>query len=459
MIAPATVWTAWTTWAATPWPWLALGLAAGLLLSHRGRRRDRAAARALWRAAGRPDEPPRRGPALPELLTTVQRLAGRAARADQLQLRTIAAERRAALSDAVLGSLHDGVVVIDRTERVLYANQTARALLRCGDREHPTLDQAETPFEIAAGMRTVLAADLARGVKACRVEWQSDDRRHVYLIRAAVEASLGDEQRAHVVVLEDWTAEERAARAKSEFIYGVSHELKTPLTAIQASLELANDDPGLSPEDRDKLIRASYEESVRLSRMVAELLDLARVEAGITEFRRDTVDMRELFASLQGLHQPLADRKHVTLKWDISDYLADLVGDARLLRQAFVNIVGNAVKYTKAGGEVALTARLEGSEIVTRVRDTGIGIASEDQPRIFEKFFRAKSAEQAAIQGTGLGLPMARYIIERHRGRIELSSEIGVGTEFRVYLPAKPTDPDDDGGVALLAVDSAEETR
>ena len=235
----------------------------------------------------------------------------------------------------------------------------------------------------------------------------------------------------------------------------MSHELKTPLTAIQASLELANEADSISAADRDKLIKVSYEESVRLSQMVAELLDLARIEAGITEFKHEQVRMRELFDGLHSLHLPLAERKGITLRWDISDYLADLTGDARLLRQAMVNIVGNAVKYTKQGGEVSLTARLEGSELVTRVRDTGIGIAEEDLPKVFEKFFRAKSAEQSTIQGTGLGLPMARYIVEKHRGRIELSSELGVGTEFRVYLPVVSADSDDEGGSSLVAVDAA----
>jgi signal transduction histidine kinase len=189
--------------------------------------------------------------------------------------------------------------------------------------------------------------------------------------------------------------------------------------------------------------------------MVAELLDLARIEAGITEFKHEQVNMRDLFDSLQSLHLPLAERRGITLRWDISDYLADLTGDTRLLRQAMVNIVGNALKYTKQGGEVSLTARLEGAELVTRVRDTGIGIAPEDLARVFEKFFRAKSAEQSTIQGTGLGLPMARYIVEKHRGRIELSSELGVGTEFRVYLPVVSVDSDDEGGSSLLAVDAA----
>lgn len=369
-----------------------------------------------------------------------------------LQLRTTLAETELRLAHGALAALPDGVLVLDATERVLFANATARRVLQFPDQGGTALEQAQAPLEIVDGIRSILGADLARSVKTCRIECQDGARTVVYLIRDLTPPTA--DAAARVIVLEDWTAEERASRAKSEFIYSVSHELKTPLTAIQASLELANEPAGLSPSDRDRLIRVSYEESVRLSQMVVELLDLARIEAGLTEFRREQVDMRELFESLRAMHQPMCDRKGIALRWDITDYLAELTGDARLLRQAFVNVVGNAIKYTKSGGEVAVTARLQGAELVTTVRDTGIGIAAEDLPRIFEKFFRAKSAEQSTIQGTGLGLPMARYIVERHQGRIELSSELGVGTEFRVYLPVLSLEAAEDGGSSLVELDA-----
>ncbi len=437
------------------WAWGVAGAALGATAAALRPRRERRPLSALWDALGKSaDDCLQPGTdAWQGVLDVVRGQSDGARESQQIQLRAVAAETQLEMTNAVLAALQDGVVVFDETERVLYANATARSVLQLGDRTNLTLEQAETRFEIVEGIRSILDADLARNVKTCRIEWDAGDRRHVYLLRALETPPSPAMRHAQVVVLENWTAEERASRAKSEFIYGVSHELKTPLTAIQASLELANEADGLSTEDRDKLIRVSYEESVRLSQMVAELLDLARVEAGITEFKQEQVDMRELFQSLLALHQPLADRKQIVLRWDISDYLADLVGDARLLRQAMVNIVGNAVKYTKSGGEVSLTARLEGAELVVRVRDTGIGIAAEDLPRIFEKFFRAQSAEQSTIQGTGLGLPMARYIVERHRGRIELSSELGVGTEFRVYLPVLNADTDEQGSSTLMAVD------
>jgi len=431
-------------------------LADVLFRSWRSRQRPDALA-SLWEALGRtPGDCTAPGQdAWDAALAQVRRQRRDLTQNLHVQLQLTTARAQAQMTQAVLAALQDGVVVLDNTERVLYANSTARRVLQIGDQENFTLEQAATRFEIVEGIRSVLGADLARAVKTCRIEWDAEERRFVYLIRSLAPPVEPELQHLQIVVLEDWTAEERAARAKSEFIYGVSHELKTPLTAIQASLELANEADSIAPEDRDKLIKVSYEESVRLSQMVAELLDLARIEAGITEFKHEQVNMRDLFDSLQSLHKPLAERKGISLRWDISDYLADLVGDTRLLRQAMVNIVGNALKYTKQGGEVSLTARLEGSELVTRVRDTGIGIAEADLPRVFEKFFRAKSAEQSTIQGTGLGLPMARYIVEKHRGRIELSSELGVGTEFRVYLPVVSADSDDEGGSSLVAVDAA----
>ena len=441
------------------WPWLVVSLGLGAAFGSLWRRR-RLPLEPLWQALGRSPADPAATPAAAwtAVVEQVQLQRDSLRRSQEIQLRGLATEEQAAITSAVLAQLPDGVIAVDADERVLFANATARRVLQIGDRTQATLAQLEAPFEIVEGVRAVLAADLARTVKSSRIEWKADDRRYVYLIRAIAEVAVTKTKRAQVVLLEDWTAEERAARAKSEFIYGVSHELKTPLTAIQASLELASEGgPALSTEDRDKLIDVSYQESVRLSQMVAELLDLARVEAGITEFKHETVDMREVLQSLQALHRPIADRKSITLKWDISDYLADFPGDARLLRQAMVNIVGNALKYTKDGGDVSLTARLEGHELVIRVRDTGIGIAPEDQARVFEKFFRGQRATQSSIQGTGLGLPMARYIIERHRGRIELSSQPGVGTEFRVYLPAVSSETDADATPTLVAVDSARE--
>ncbi|MBK8974936.1 MAG: hypothetical protein IPM29_03340 [Planctomycetes bacterium] len=431
------------------------GLLVGLLLTRLRPRSDRQRVLALWTALDRP-EPDLTEDSWTTALEQVARHRDLARESQRLQLRSSVLETRYRLAVSVLDSQQDGILVFDRSEQVLFSNATARRILGLGDQPNVCLEQADTRFEIVEGVRSVLGADLARTVKTRRIEWDHDGERFVYVIRSLTLAGHEHVGAAQVVLLEDLTAAERESRAKSEFIYGVSHELKTPLTAIQASLEIVNDDDGLTPDERNQLIRSSYDEAMRLSHMVADLLDLARVEAGITEFKRESVAMDALFASLRELHETLAERKSVALHWDISDYLADMIGDPRLLRQALVNIIGNAIKYTKEGGEVTVTGRLEGSDLVIRVRDTGIGIAEQDLPRVFEKFFRAGNAEHSRIQGTGLGLPMARYIVERHHGRIEVTSEVGVGTEFAVYLPVSTGDVDGDGiGSTLLAVDAA----
>ncbi len=390
-----------------------------------------------------------------EAFSVIERLRDSARRTDRLLLHTGLLEDQHEVATEALDALPDGVVVLDSSEQVRYANAMARNVLGMGSRDNLNLDQMEGSLQIVDGIRSVMSADLARTVKSRRVEWRREDQVSVFVIRSLSDGDDSARPASHVVLLEDLTIEEEAARAKSEFIYGVSHELKTPLTAIQASLEMVDDEPDLDVDTRKQLVNSAYTESVRLSQMVTELLDLARVEAGMTEFKQDKVAMDQLLADLQSFHVPLARRKSIGLQWDVSNYIPDTIGDQGLLRQALVNIVGNAVKYTKSGGEVSLTARLEGPDLVIRVSDTGIGIAADDLPRVFEKFYRATSAEKSRIQGTGLGLPMARYIIERHQGRVEVTSELQVGTKFTVYLPSRVSDSDgEENSPQLLVVDT-----
>ncbi|MBL8737836.1 MAG: PAS domain-containing protein, partial [Planctomycetes bacterium] len=250
---------------------LAAGLGFGTLLARRWFRGERRPPDELWQALQK--EPPVGGDTAAswaEALTQTQRLHEAALRSHHLHLRTLAAEQRLQRTELVLANLQDGLLVVDADERVLYGNRTARTVLQLGDRDPVTLAEAGAPFAVVDAVRSVLAADLGRTVKTSRIEVEHGGERHVYLIRAVAESEASG-TRAQVVALEDWTAEERQARSKSEFIYSVSHELKTPLTAIQASLELANDGDDLDPSDRDKLIRVSYDESVRLSTMVQEL--------------------------------------------------------------------------------------------------------------------------------------------------------------------------------------------
>jgi two-component system phosphate regulon sensor histidine kinase PhoR len=435
-----------------------LALAAGAALGAGGlawtlaRARARAAERARLQALADVAGVEERAPAAPlvarslELADHVAELRRRAANARAAELRARVAEEELARLRGVFEALHDGVLVFEEGERISGANAAARRLLRCAAGTAPTLGRSEAEPALLEALRAVLGADLARGVCARKVELARDGARATYRVRgldAAVRGASGPS--GPVVLLEDITYEESSARMRAEFVYGVSHELKTPLTSIQACLEMLVEDdaaeadeergPGVAPEDRARLLHLAHGESVRLARMIHELLELARVEAGIAQVRRERVEMGVLLQELRAVHAPLAQRKSIELDWCISPYVPSLRGDREQLRQAFVNLIGNAIKYTPEGGRIALRSSLEGEELVVSIADSGIGIGPEDLPRIFDKFFRASQAQSSRIPGTGLGLPLARYLIESHGGRIDVRSALGEGSTFLVRLP------------------------
>ncbi|MBK9385821.1 MAG: PAS domain-containing protein [Planctomycetes bacterium] len=384
----------------------------------------------------------RAGRELGQLAEQVEELQRRAARASRSELRLRVAEEESARLRCILETLPDGVMVFEGGERLVAANAAARKLLRCPEDGAPALATARGDAELLAAIREVLRADLARGLCARKVELagRGERERAIWRVRALVadgEACTGVPRA--VLLLEDQSFEEASARMRSEFVYGVSHELKTPLTSIQASLEMLVEDEedggGVAAEDRSRLLHLAHGESVRLARMIQELLELARVEAGITQVRRERVEVAPLLGELREAHRPLAERKSIELDWRVSPYVPALQGDRELLRQALVNLISNAIKYTPEGGRVELDAALEGEELSIAVTDTGIGIGPEDLPRIFDKFYRASQAQSSRIPGTGLGLPLARYLVESHGGRIEVESVLGQGSTFRVRLP------------------------
>jgi signal transduction histidine kinase len=231
-------------------------------------------------------------------------------------------------------------------------------------------------------------------------------------------------------------------RLKDEFLSLVSHELRTPLTSIRGYLELALEEDGgeLSPDQR-RFLQAVQRNSSRLLRLVGDLLFVAQADAGRLSLEQGKVDIAGLVAECVEAAQPAAREKEIVLSLSSSPVPA-LVGDRGRLAQVLDNLVSNALKFTPEGGSVSVQTSSDGEHIAVVVTDTGIGIALEDQPRLFERFFRSTAAAQQAIPGTGLGLAIVKAIVEAHSGRITVSSTEGYGTTFRVELPlaarAKP---------------------
>jgi signal transduction histidine kinase len=226
---------------------------------------------------------------------------------------------------------------------------------------------------------------------------------------------------------------EAAYAAQQRFVGDASHELRAPLTAIQGNLELIRRHPEMSPADRDEALAEAERETARLTRLVADLLALARADAGVA-LRHETVDLDAVVLDVFHTARQLAHGQELTL--DPFEPV-QVVGDADRLKQLLLILLDNALKYTPAGGRVTLGLRgcPHASEIV--VQDAGVGIAATDLPRVFERFYRADPARNRDAGGTGLGLAIARWIVEQHHGTIHIDSALEQGTTVTVSLPTQ----------------------
>jgi len=226
---------------------------------------------------------------------------------------------------------------------------------------------------------------------------------------------------------------EAAYGAQQRFVADASHELRAPLTAIQGNLELIRRHPEMPHADRDEALGEAEREAVRLTRLVADLLALARADAGVAPQQRP-VDLDAVALDAFRSARQLAQNQQLAL-----DTLepVQVIGDADRLKQLLLIVLDNALKYTPSGGRVTMGLRqCVGSSEIT-VQDTGVGIAAEDLPRVFERFYRADPARSRDAGGTGLGLPIARWIVEQHHGAIHIDSVPGQGTTVTVSLPTQ----------------------
>ncbi|NOY98917.1 MAG: HAMP domain-containing histidine kinase [Chloroflexi bacterium] len=228
-------------------------------------------------------------------------------------------------------------------------------------------------------------------------------------------------------------------QAQRDFVANVSHELKTPLTSIQGFAQAILDGTTDTPESQRQAAEVIYAEAGRMHRMVLDLLDLARLDAGIAEMERSPVDLTALLRNVARKFTPQARGAGVGLHVEVAD-LPVVIGDGDRLAQVFTNLVDNALKHTPSGGQVILRAVRQDGEVKILVIDTGAGIPAEALPHIFERFYQVdKSRSSGGEHSSGLGLAIVREIVSAHGGRITVRSQAGQGSTFVVHLPvARP---------------------
>lgn len=225
---------------------------------------------------------------------------------------------------------------------------------------------------------------------------------------------------------------------QSDLLAEIMHEIKTPLMAITSASELMTR-PELPVEKHGELIGMIIRESKRLSKMTRDFLDFARLESGRTRLARLPVEVRTVIMDVVRISESQAAERNITIEADLPDHLPAsdstlrLIGDSDRLKQVVLNLVSNAVKYNVDNGRVTIGAMTKADEVIISVTDTGNGIEPQDLEHLFERFYRIPGSE--GQDGTGLGLSVARKIVEEHDGRIEVNSVVNVGTTFTIYLP------------------------
>jgi signal transduction histidine kinase len=224
-------------------------------------------------------------------------------------------------------------------------------------------------------------------------------------------------------------------RSQRDFVAKVSHELKTPLTSVQGFAQAILDGTACTPEAQKQAAQVIYDESGRMHRMVLDLLDLARLDAGTLDLQRTPVNLPALLNSVVEKFTPQARAANVDIRVEAAA-LPPVTGDGDRLAQVFTNLVDNALKYAPAGGSITLRAAQSGSDVQVDMADSGAGIPAEAQAHIFDRFFQADPSRPGGVKhGTGLGLAIVKEIVQAHGGTISVRSAAGQGSTFTVRLP------------------------
>jgi signal transduction histidine kinase/CheY-like chemotaxis protein len=347
----------------------------------------------------------------------------------EMKRNTSSLEERAQISESernkfesLISNIEDGVVLLDEKYQILFANRLARATLglSTGGIGEPILHVIQDP-----DFRGFLHQSAEGSIKYFELKFE-DGR--VFSVHQTFIKGLGA-----AITLHDITFLKKLDQIKNEFVHTVSHDLRSPLTAVMGYTDLVSRAGPLNEQQQEFLKR--IQSSVQnIAALINDLLDLGRIEAGF-DTRREVVQLETILQNSLVMFEPLLKQKNLHLEKEILPNLPSLRADPIRIRQMLDNVIGNAVKYTPKDGAIRINVHAEEQQLVLEVHDSGPGIPLDEQPRIFEKFYRGSNVLHEP-KGSGLGLAIVKSIVESHQGRVWVESTLGKGSVFVIVLPA-----------------------
>lgn len=329
---------------------------------------------------------------------------------------------------SVLSSMADGVITFDRSGKILVTNPPAQQFLQAWFYKQNMEDDKDLPDEVKYLFEQVVTSEEEQ-----MEEVTIQGRSWVILMTPLYNQSF---VRGAVAVLRDMTEERKLDKLREDFIANVSHELRTPVSMLRGYSEAIVDDIAETREEKQEIARIIYEESLRMGRLVNELLDLARMEAGRIQLEISTVNIHHYFRRVVRKFRGLAHEQNVGLDLVIqAEDEAEIAFDPDRIEQVLTNLLDNAIRHTEEGGQVTVTVEMTENGVKVSVADTGSGIPEEELPYVFERFYKAEKARTRGRAGTGLGLSLVKNLVEAHNGTIIVDSKLHEGTTFMFFIP------------------------
>ena len=328
----------------------------------------------------------------------------------------------------LLSKLDQGIVIVDENNRVNYINKTAASLFNV-----PLVtDGALTLVEVVRDYEFMLLLQRCKSAgedQESLIKIQPGDKILNVTVTPVIPA------RIFIFIISDLTEKRRLETIHRDFISNISHELRTPIASIKAISETLQEGAISDQTNSEKFIRLIESEADRLIQMVDELGELMHLENRESYFERGVSDIRQLIDQSVNRLQAQANRRGLLLKAQFDNYLQPVIIDKNRIEQVLINLIYNAIKFTGPGGKIVVKAAKEANNILVSVTDTCCGIARDELPRVFERFYKVDKSR--AGEGTGLGLSISRHIINAHGGRIWAASEERKGSTFYFTLPLR----------------------
>ena len=337
--------------------------------------------------------------------------------------------------EAACDALSQGLLLLDEGMGIKFANGAAGIFL--GAAKEKLIGQVvESLVKDEKVLATIRAISQAASKQRATVEWERRGPTGLSVLRFAIRPVRKEDGAAAMIIIEDITQQRVAEESRNTFVAQATHELRAPLTNMRMYIETAIEDGENDPAVRSKCLNVINTETRRLERIVGEMLSISEIEAGAFTVNRTDIYSEQIFKELQEDYAEQASEKQISLVFNLPPKMPAIKGDRDKIISALHNLISNAIKYTPRSGKVSVNAEVKQEMLVVEVVDNGIGIAEEEQERVFDKFVRSQDPRVEKVTGTGLGLTLAREVVRLHGGTITLQSELNKGSTFTITLPA-----------------------